>query len=69
MGGGGFGKRGDVWGGALGSLRGWRGCWMGGLAVDGGDDLFEVGQLKMFPKNDDPEDSLNSTAFSSSSRA
>ena len=61
MGGGGFGMRGDVWGGALGPFG-------GGVDVEGVDDLFQVGQLKMVPKNGDPEYSLNSTAFSSSSR-
>ena len=65
MGGGGFGREGDVWGGALGALCGWRG-WLMGVVVDG-DDLFEVGQLKMLTKNEDPQYSLNSTAFSSSS--
>jgi len=66
MGEGGFGREGDVWGGALDSF--W-GCGQGVEVegVDGDDLLFEVGQLKMFPKNDDPEYSLNSTAFSSSS--
>jgi hypothetical protein len=43
---------GDVWGRALDSFLGWRGGEVEG--VDG-DDLFVVGQLKMFAKNDDPE--------------
>ena len=51
MDGGGLGMGGDVWGGALDSFW-WRG---GEVEVVDGDDLFVVGQLKMFAKNDDPE--------------